>query len=254
MTSWVISIFLRSTPPFGSSERNGTSDPKASECMTTRTYGSRPAARERSKRSRSVVERGGPLLVVGRVHVDVDRLGARGLDRRLDLLDVGERRPEVEMDPAMLVAGLRERDGGRLPHPGRSPQDERPALAVVGHRVSPPWVVGSGGIGSGRRRPSLAAARGRLGPSCMQVWPDIRPLTKSTAGRAMLAAMNDSTLLLLLTPLIVIQLGLIIFALHDLIRPERKVKGDSKLMWGIIICVVGMIGPILYLIVGREER
>jgi hypothetical protein len=66
--------------------------------------------------------------------------------------------------------------------------------------------------------------------------------------------MNDSTILLLLTPLIVIQLGLIIFALHDLIQPERKVKGDSKLMWGIIICVVGMIGPILYLIVGREER
>jgi hypothetical protein len=66
--------------------------------------------------------------------------------------------------------------------------------------------------------------------------------------------MNDSTILLLLTPLIVIQLGLIIFALHDLIQPERKVKGDSKLMWGIIICVVGMIGPILYLVVGRDER
>jgi hypothetical protein len=65
---------------------------------------------------------------------------------------------------------------------------------------------------------------------------------------------TDSTVLLLLTPLIIIQLGLIIFALHDLIQPERKVKGDSKLMWGIIICVVGMIGPILYLIVGREER
>ena len=66
--------------------------------------------------------------------------------------------------------------------------------------------------------------------------------------------MNDSTLLLLLTPLIVIQVGLIIFALRDLLRPERKVKGDSKLMWGIIICLVSLIGPILYLVVGREER
>ena len=37
MTSWVISIFLRSTPAFGSSVRNGTSEPNASECMTTRT-------------------------------------------------------------------------------------------------------------------------------------------------------------------------------------------------------------------------
>jgi hypothetical protein len=66
--------------------------------------------------------------------------------------------------------------------------------------------------------------------------------------------MNDSTLLLLLTPLIVIQLGLIVFALHDLIQPERRVKGDSKLMWGIIICVISLIGPILYLVAGREER
>ena len=37
MTSWVISIFLRSTAAFGSSVRNGTSEPNASECMTTRT-------------------------------------------------------------------------------------------------------------------------------------------------------------------------------------------------------------------------
>jgi hypothetical protein len=67
-------------------------------------------------------------------------------------------------------------------------------------------------------------------------------------------AMNDGTLLLLLTPLIVIQLGLIVFALHDLIQPERRVKGDSKLMWGVIICLISLIGPILYLTVGREER
>ena len=52
MTSWVISIFLRSTPALGSSVRNGTSEPNASECITTRTYGSRPAARDCSNRSR----------------------------------------------------------------------------------------------------------------------------------------------------------------------------------------------------------
>lgn len=66
--------------------------------------------------------------------------------------------------------------------------------------------------------------------------------------------MNDGTLLLLVSPLIVIQFGLIIFALHDLIQPDRKVKGDSKLMWGIVICLISLIGPILYLTVGREER
>jgi hypothetical protein len=66
--------------------------------------------------------------------------------------------------------------------------------------------------------------------------------------------MNDGTLLLLVSPLIIIQFGLIIFALHDLIQPDRKVKGDSKLMWGVIICLISLIGPILYLTVGREER
>jgi len=66
--------------------------------------------------------------------------------------------------------------------------------------------------------------------------------------------MSDPTLILLLLPIIVIELGLLIFALRDLIRPERKVRGDSKLMWGLIICLVSMIGPILYLVAGREDR
>ncbi len=66
--------------------------------------------------------------------------------------------------------------------------------------------------------------------------------------------MNDTQILLLLTPIIVIQLGLIVFSLHDLLRPERRVKGDSKLMWGILILVIGLLGPILYLAVGREPE
>ena len=66
--------------------------------------------------------------------------------------------------------------------------------------------------------------------------------------------MSDPTLLLLLLPVIAIEVGLLLFALHDLLRAERKVKGDSKLAWGLIICFVSLIGPILYLTVGREER
>jgi Phospholipase_D-nuclease N-terminal len=65
---------------------------------------------------------------------------------------------------------------------------------------------------------------------------------------------SDTQILLLLTPIIVIQLGLIVFALRDLLRPERRVKGDSKLMWGILILVIGLLGPILYLAVGREPE
>jgi hypothetical protein len=59
-----------------------------------------------------------PLLVVGGVHVDEQGLGAGGDDRRLDLLDVGEGRPEVEVDAEDLVALLRQRPRGRLAHPG----------------------------------------------------------------------------------------------------------------------------------------
>mgnify|MGYP001325945660 CR=1 FL=1 len=68
--------------------------------------------------------------------------------------------------------------------------------------------------------------------------------------------MNDldiGQLFLLLAPLILIQLGLLVLALRDLLRPGRQVRGDSKLMWGIIIVVINLIGPILYFAVGRRE-
>jgi hypothetical protein len=61
------------------------------------------------------------------------------------------------------------------------------------------------------------------------------------------------TLLPLLVPILVIQLGLLIWALYDLTRPGRRVKGDSKVVWALIIIFVNLIGPILYFVVGREE-
>ena len=66
--------------------------------------------------------------------------------------------------------------------------------------------------------------------------------------------MSDVQILLLLLPVIAVQVGLLIIALRDLLRPERRVRGDSKLMWGIIIVFVGLLGPILYFAVGREDR
>ena len=66
--------------------------------------------------------------------------------------------------------------------------------------------------------------------------------------------MSNTQLLLLLTPVILIEIGLIIYALRDLLRPERTVRGESKLMWGIIICFISLLGPILYLTVGRREE
>jgi hypothetical protein len=65
--------------------------------------------------------------------------------------------------------------------------------------------------------------------------------------------MSQAQILLLLSPIIVIELVLIVVALRDLLRPERLVRGDSKLMWGILIVFIGLLGPLLYLTVGRRE-
>jgi hypothetical protein len=59
-------------------------------------------------------------------------------------------------------------------------------------------------------------------------------------------------LLLLLSPIFIIQLVLIIIALWDLIKRE-KTKGP-KWLWVVIILLVNFIGPIIYLVIGREEE
>ena len=65
--------------------------------------------------------------------------------------------------------------------------------------------------------------------------------------------MTQTQIVLLLLPLAIIQIALLVVALRDLLRPERRVRGDSKLMWGLIIVFVSMLGPILYFVAGRED-
>lgn len=66
--------------------------------------------------------------------------------------------------------------------------------------------------------------------------------------------MTETQILLLVLPIALIEFGLIVVALRDLLRPERRVRGDSKVMWGILILVVGVLGPLLYLTVGRRDE
>jgi hypothetical protein len=54
-----------------------------------------------------------------------------------------------------------------------------------------------------------------------------------------------------LIPLILLQLVLMIVALLDLIRRKRA-KGP-KWVWALVIVFVNIIGPIVYLLFGREE-
>lgn len=66
--------------------------------------------------------------------------------------------------------------------------------------------------------------------------------------------MTETQILLLILPIVLLEIALIVFALRDLLRPERHVRGDSKLMWGILIVFISLLGPILYLTVGRQEE
>ncbi len=63
----------------------------------------------------------------------------------------------------------------------------------------------------------------------------------------------DSTLLLVLVPLVLIQVGLVIWGLFDLTRPERRVKGGSKVLWAVVIILLNIVGPLIYFLFGREE-
>lgn len=56
-----------------------------------------------------------------------------------------------------------------------------------------------------------------------------------------------------LIPLIVLQLSLMAVGLYDLTRPDRRVKGGNRLVWGLVIVFGQMIGPLAYFLFGRED-
>ena len=68
-----------------------------------------------------------------------------------------------------------------------------------------------------------------------------------------MAPLKPEQIIALLIPIVVIQLGLMIAALVDLERDERRVRGGSKLVWAVVIVFVNILGPILYFIAAREE-
>ena len=65
--------------------------------------------------------------------------------------------------------------------------------------------------------------------------------------------MTIEELLPLLIPLAILQLVLIGLSLYDMTRPERRVRGGSKLLWGIVVCIFGVLGPHANLLLGRED-
>ncbi len=55
-----------------------------------------------------------------------------------------------------------------------------------------------------------------------------------------------------LIPLLILQVVLMVVALVDLVKRER-VRGGNKVIWGVVIVLVNIIGPIVYLLAGRLE-
>jgi Phospholipase_D-nuclease N-terminal len=68
-----------------------------------------------------------------------------------------------------------------------------------------------------------------------------------------LAIQLSTSVTLILLPIVLIELALVVFSLVDLFRPERRVVGNNKLVWALIIVLVGTIGPIVYLLAGRKQ-
>ncbi|ANU14259.1 negative regulator of sigma-Y activity [Planococcus halocryophilus Or1] len=63
--------------------------------------------------------------------------------------------------------------------------------------------------------------------------------------------MDQTTMIMALVPIIIIQLALMIFALVDLVKNPNP--NGPKWMWGIIIVVINILGPILYFVIGRKN-
>jgi hypothetical protein len=61
-------------------------------------------------------------------------------------------------------------------------------------------------------------------------------------------------LLAIIIPIVVVQLALLIAAVYDLTRPARRVRGDNKVVWALIVVFIGIIGPLLYFFIGREQE
>ena len=59
--------------------------------------------------------------------------------------------------------------------------------------------------------------------------------------------------LLLVAPLVVIQFGLLVLAVVDLLRQDRHVRGGNKGIWAVIIVFVSLLGPVLYFLAGRVD-
>jgi len=57
----------------------------------------------------------------------------------------------------------------------------------------------------------------------------------------------------ILIPIIILEIGLMIYSLRHVLKHDRY-KFGSRAMWILIVVFIQIIGPILYLTIGREDE
>lgn len=66
--------------------------------------------------------------------------------------------------------------------------------------------------------------------------------------------MTLQEILPILLPLLALQVILMGVALRDLLQQDRRVKGGDKRIWALVIVLGQLLGPLVYLAVGREDE
>ncbi|MHB9003904.1 MAG: PLD nuclease N-terminal domain-containing protein [Coriobacteriia bacterium] len=63
----------------------------------------------------------------------------------------------------------------------------------------------------------------------------------------------STPMLAMLAVLVLVQIGLEVYAVIDIIRrPVDRITGGNKLLWIVVVLFINMIGAIIYLAVGRK--
>jgi hypothetical protein len=64
--------------------------------------------------------------------------------------------------------------------------------------------------------------------------------------------MDEAELIAMLAPIAVLQILLAVLALWD-IRGQSKTRYVSRPIWAVVVIIFGVIGPLLYFLLGREQ-
>jgi hypothetical protein len=61
------------------------------------------------------------------------------------------------------------------------------------------------------------------------------------------------SLLPILIPIVLLELGLMVFALINIVT-RKQVRGGNKAVWILVVVLIQIIGPIVYFAFGRKEE